>query len=100
MEEVRQLLQVAHMELPTVGMHLEDKAPEVQADPLEEGELCKEVLIQRVLHMEHLHQGAEEMEGLEVGKETEDLLLVGHIVVLGEQDYQEQIAVDREEVEQ
>lgn len=100
MEEVRQLLQVAHMELPTVGMHLEDKAPEVQADPLEEGELCKEVLIQRVLHMEHLHRGAEEMEGLEVGKETEDLLLVGHIVVLGEQDYREQIAVDREEVEQ
>ena len=54
-------------------------------DPLEEGEQGKEVLIQPVPHMEHLHQGVEEMEGLEVGKETEDPL-VGHMVVLGDQE--------------
>ena len=54
-------------------------------DPLEEGELCKEVLIQPVPHMEHLHQGVEEMEGLEVVKETE-ASLVDHMVVLGDQE--------------
>ena len=68
-----------------MGIHLEDKALEVLVDPLEEGEQGKEVLIQPVPHMEHLHQGVGEMEGLEVGKETEDPL-VGHMVVLGDQE--------------